>query len=188
VGNGWSQLQQTQAGYALQIPSRWRDFDPMVEQGAAGERAREVSPCYERLLSSLLESGTAQFTLLAIDTSLPKEVPVPASMAVGYSKAPLPVPISLLTGEFVREMNDIEGVTVTDSARIPDINGLGAVQLLLDIDGLCDAYGKAVPARGYQVYLVKGRDIYILTFIATDVRYPNELPVFERVAHSFQLQ
>jgi hypothetical protein len=160
----------------------------MVEQTAASARAREVSSCYERLLSSLLESGAAQFTLLAIDTSLPAEAPVPASMAVGHSKAPLPLPLSLLTGEFVRQMNDIEGVTVTDSTRIPDINGLSAVQLMLDIEGLCDAYGAAVPARGYQVYLVNGRDVYILTFIATDVRYPSELPVFERVAHSFQLQ
>jgi hypothetical protein len=176
-------------GYALRLPDTWRDFDPHVEQALAKQKTQSISSCFDALLDSLLSEDTGvTFSLLAFDESLtvPDQTALPASLAIGHATAPAPLPINLLAIEFTRQMNAIPGVTVTETSSRPKIDGLGAAQLTLRIEGLCDAQGQNVPTTGYQVYLADGSDIHILTFIAPDSEYQDYLTFFKDTAESFQ--
>jgi hypothetical protein len=188
LGDGWDVLWQRTMHYELRLPETWRDFEPRLERTSALEKAESISPCYAALLESLLSSDTSVvFSLLAFDEALkvPDQVAIPAALAVGHATAPAPLPISLLKAEFRRQMNGIPGVSVVDTVNRPKIDNMGAVQQILDIDGLCDATGQPVPATGFQVYLAAGVDITILTFLVPDTDYQDYLVQFDAIAGSF---
>ena len=186
-GNGWVRITHRELGYRLLLPESWEDFDPIVQPERARLAAQAVSPSLAALLDGLLNATEeAQFSLLALETKPPAEAPLPAALALGGARLPLPTPLFLLVGQFQERMEQVEGVTVEEAGIAEPVNGLGRIELRLRITGLQDAAGEAVPTRGRQVYLVQGRQVWILTFIVPADQYADYAPTFDRVIEGFQ--
>ena len=190
LSDGWDELHHTAEGYTLRIPETWSDFDPLVEGSLARKKAESISPCYAALLNDLLgaERGFG-FSLLAFDDAMTAGNPsaIPGALAVSHAEAPAALPITLLIPAFSQQMKSIEGVTVIGAQKRPEINGMGAAQLILAVEGLCDAQGQSVSTSAYQVYLLDGTDIFVVTLITPDVAFEDYGPTFDVIAESFDL-
>jgi hypothetical protein len=180
-------LQHTVRDYSLQVPQTWLDFDPAVELKLAEQKAETINPCYAALLRALIGQETgAQFSLLTIDepASPGNSAGFPPALAVGHAKAPASLPISLLIPVFSAQMNAVDGVTVIGTARRDRVDGMGAAQLTLDIEGMCDGQNRPVPTTGHQIYLVDGRDVLILTMISPNASYEENRSTFDGIGAS----
>lgn len=176
-------------GYTLLLPHTWIDFDPAVELALAEQVADAISPCYGQLLRALTtEEMGVQFSLLAIDDTQrdANESSFPPALAVGHAKLPAHLPVSFLIPAFTAQMNAVDNITVANATRRPNINGMDAAELTLNIEGMCDALGRPVPATGHQIYIVNGNDVLVLTGISPTVSFEENLPTFNTIATSMR--
>jgi hypothetical protein len=189
IGNGWDELRHTAKGYTLLVPHTWIDFDPAVELPLAEQKADAISPCYGELLRALTaqEMGV-QFSLLAIDDT-PRDsngAGFPPALGVGHAKLPTSLPVPFLIPAFTAQMNAVKNITVTNANRRAKINGMDAAELTLNIEGMCDRQGRPVPATGYQIYIVDGKDVLVLTAISPTASFKESLPTYEAMATSIR--
>jgi len=196
VGGGWDELRHTMKGYALQVPESWLDFDPAVELSLAEQKATAISPCYAALLRALIGQETGvQFSLLAIDdasniddaSSDSNAAGFPGALAVGHAEAPASLPISFLIPVFSAQMNAVKDVTVIHARKRAKINGMDAAQLTLNIEGMCDNQNRPISTTGYQIYLVDGKDILVLTLISPAASFEEHRPTFDAIGTSIRM-
>lgn len=181
-------MQHTVKAYALLVPETWLDYDPAVELSLAEQKAEAISPCYGALLRALTGKETGvQFSLLAIDeTSNNNSASFPPALAIGHAQAPASLPISFLIPVFSAQMNAVKDVTVINASKRAKIDGMNAAQLTLNIEGMCDAQNKPIYTTGYQIYLVDGKDVLVMTFISPTVSYAEHQPTFDAIGTSIR--